>query len=104
MSKIFSGTNIGLTDALKEHINKNIEKFDQLDSKITNVRVVLKKDVNSYIAEIKVNSGLYKDELVTVGNTQDMYESINSATKKMMTRLKKINEKVKINPHHQKAA
>lgn len=104
MSKIISGTNIGLTDALKEHIHKNIEKFEQLDTKITNVRVTLKKDVNNFIAEIVVNSGLYKDELVATGSTYDMYESINLATKKMVVRLKKINQKVKVNPHHEKAA
>lgn len=103
MSKIISGTNISLTDSLKDHIFKHIQKIEQFDSKITNIRFFLKKDAHEYIAEIKVNSGIYKDDIVTVSATNDMYESINTASKKMITRLKKLNERVKIN-HHKAAA
>jgi len=95
MSNIISGTNISLTEGLKLHIQKQIDKFKHFDSNITNTRVVLKKDANQFVAEVQINSSIYKDEIMATCKSDDMYNSISSASKKMITRLKRFNKKVK---------
>jgi len=95
MSNIISGTNISLTEGLKSHIKKQVEKFSHFDSNITNTRVFLKKDADQYVAEVQIHSSIYKDEIMTTCKSADMYNSISSASKKMITRLKRFNQRIK---------
>jgi ribosomal subunit interface protein len=95
MSNIISGTNISLTEGLKLHIKKQVEKISQFDSNITNTRVFLKKDADKYVAEVQIHSSVYKDEIMATCKSDDMYNSITSASKKMITRLKRFNQRIK---------
>lgn len=95
MSNLISGTNIGLTESLKTHIKKNISKLNHFDSNITNTHVIIKKDADKYVAEVVLHSSIVKGEIMTDCKSDDMYTAINSASRKMITRLKKYNGKVK---------
>ncbi|RMF96242.1 MAG: ribosome-associated translation inhibitor RaiA [Candidatus Schekmanbacteria bacterium] len=81
------GRQIELTEALKNHVNKKLEKLKKYTDNILNASVVLSVQKYRQFAEITV----HVDDQIMIGKseTNDMYVSIDQCVEKIETQLKK---------------
>ena len=81
------GRQIELTDALKEHVNKKLEKLKKYTDNIISASVVLTVQKYQHFAEITV----HVDDQIMVGKseTDDLYVSVDQCVEKLETQLKK---------------
>lgn len=88
-----------LSDGIKDHINKELNKIKKyFDNKMT-VKVIL--DVEKYRNKCDINIKVAGQELVTVDEANDMYLAINNAIDKMERNVKKIKEQMKFHKHRE---
>lgn len=81
------GRQIELTDALKEHVNKKLEKLKKYTDNIISASVVLAVQKYRHSAEISV----HVNDQVMIGKseTDDLYVSVDQCVEKLETQLKK---------------
>lgn len=93
MSVIINFRKIDSTDAIKEHVEKRVEKFDKFVNYSLEVHVLLSLEKTEHCCEITVHAE-HRD-LVAQAKTKDLYESVDMAAHKIETQLKKEREKRK---------
>jgi ribosomal subunit interface protein len=98
MIKNIHSTSFEVSEAIKSHVNAQLDKILDHHDRITKADVNLKKDGFHYIAEINLHVPT-KGEIVITQASEDMYHSITEATNKILIKLKKITEKSKSKIH-----
>ncbi|MGU9952279.1 MAG: ribosome hibernation-promoting factor, HPF/YfiA family [Gammaproteobacteria bacterium WSBS_2016_MAG_OTU1] len=81
-----TGHHLEITDALRQHIGKRLERLNQhQDSPLDYVHVVLEITKNTHQCDIKTHHG--HDEFIAQGNDDDMYTAIDRAASKIERQL-----------------
>lgn len=93
MSNQTTFKNIEATEALKNHIDKKIEKFSKFVPYPIDVKTVVGVEKQEHWVEINIHAE-HKD-VVAKSTSKDLYESIDSAVHKIETQLRKEREKRK---------
>lgn len=89
-----TGNHMKITDALREHISKKMEKIEHKFNKIMHVHVVLSVDKKyQHKAEATVN--LAGIDVHANHESDDMYTSIDKMVDKLNTQIVKYKEKLK---------
>lgn len=88
-----------LTDAIKNYVNKEVEKLFTYFDRIISVSVIISYERDRSSTEIVVNAP--KMNIRSKGEDTNLYKSIDSAVDKSEHQLKKIREK-KTNHSHKK--
>lgn len=94
-----TGHHVELTDALREYVNKKLNKLTRHFDSVTNVHVVLTVEKQEQKAEVKVNAT--GQEIVAQASSQDMYASIDAMMDKLDRQV--IKHKEKMGSHNQKS-
>lgn len=81
------------TEALKEHIEKRVEKFEKFVTYPMEIHVFLSVDREIHSAEIKCHAE-HRD-IVATAEAEDLYASIDMVCHKIENQLKKEREKKK---------
>lgn len=81
-----------VTEAIKNHINSNLDKIESYYDRITRVDFYMKKDSHNFVAEISFHIP-NKGEIVLVQSSDDLYNAITALSNKSLIKLKKIKEK-----------
>ena len=92
MNIIITGKDLKATDAIKEYVNKKLERIKKYfeDDEI-NVSVKIKSEKNAQIAEMQVNVKSYYLKAVT--ETKDLYASIDKDIDILEGQIRKIKTK-----------
>ncbi len=98
MLKKIHSNSFEVTDAIRSHIDSNLEKIEQQQDKITRAEVFLKKDKFKYIVEYSLSVPKKAKVVLSVAH-EDMYHAITEVTNKALIKLKKVREKVKSHRH-----
>jgi putative sigma-54 modulation protein len=93
MSLHFAFRKIDATDALKDRIEKRVDKLRKFVTYSMEVHVTLSLEKAVHIAEITCRAE--HREMVGIAKTKDLYESIDQAAHKVEAQLKKEREKKK---------
>jgi putative sigma-54 modulation protein len=88
MQSNLTGRHVEITDALREHIDKKLEKLSSYGDNITDVRVVLSVEKYRQFAEITV-SGRGNTKFHSHEATDDMYVSVDKAIEKVERQLRR---------------
>ena len=86
-----TGKNIDVTGAMKEYIEKRLERLEKFASENTEVNVVCSVEREEQIIEIQVSTG--KDFLRVEERNADLYASVDLALDKAERQLRKEKEK-----------
>ena len=98
MKYTIKGLGIDLTDGLKSHVDKGLEKLDKFFTNETQASVVLKTQKNDHIVEITVP---LKGNILRVSERgSDMYSLIDVAIDKLERQVRKYKTKVRDNRIH----
>jgi len=93
----FSGQNIDVTNALKDHITEKLKPLEKRFHRITQIRVSLHVDKVDQIAEATVH--IDGTEIHATASSNDMYRSIDAMAEKLLGQMTKHKEKL-IDSHH----
>ncbi len=93
MSLHFAFRHIDATDALKDRIEKRVDKLRKFVTYSMEVHVTLSLEKTLHCAEITCRAE--HREMVGLAKTKDLYESIDAAAHKVEAQLKKEREKKK---------
>jgi putative sigma-54 modulation protein len=93
MSVSFAFRKIPPTQALKNHIEKRVEKFEKFVSYSIDIAARLSLEKMYHCVELTVHAE--HRTLVAVAKTKDLYESIDMAAHKIEAQLKKERERRK---------
>ena len=86
-----TGKNIEITNAIREYIEKRLERLEKFTSENTEVNVVCSVEREEQIVEIQVSTG---KEFIRVDNSnEDLYASVDLALDKAERQLRKEKEK-----------
>lgn len=91
MNTKITGKNIEVTGAMKEYIEKRLERLEKFASSHTDVNVVCSVEREEQIIEIQVSTG--KDFLRVEETNPDLYASVDLAIDKAERQLRKEKEK-----------
>lgn len=92
------GVNMEVTDALKEHAIKKLEKIPTHLKTITSIDVILKVDQKRHIAEATL---LFPHHTIFAdADNGDMYNAIDLLSKKLLAQVDKYKDKVTAHHHH----
>ena len=86
-----TGQNLELTPALKEFSNEHLNKLKHYNDTLNRAELTIKIEGITCIAEINVT--LPREEIHATAKHEDMYQAIDSATKKIVSQLRKIKTK-----------
>ena len=89
----FTFRKLAPTDALKQHVEKKVEKFQKYVTYPIEIHVLLSVDKPYHTVEITCYAE--HRQLVAIAKTHDLYAAIDLAEHKMEARLKKEREKKK---------
>ena len=81
MQTDITGHHITITDALRGHVNKCLQRLLNRQKMLHNVHVVLSVDNKHHICDIVTRMG--QDEFVARGDDENMYSSIDRAVEKL---------------------
>lgn len=91
MNTKITGKNIEITGAMREYIEKRLERLEKFASENTEVNVVCSVEREEQIIEIQVSTG--KDFLRVEERNADLYASVDLALDKAERQLRKEKEK-----------
>ena len=98
MKYTIKGLGIDLTDGLKSHVEKSLEKLDKFFTNDTQANVVLKTQKNDHIVEITIP---LKGNILRVSERgSDMYSLIDVTVDKLERQVRKYKTKVRDNRIH----
>ncbi len=100
MEITLSGRHVEVTDAMERRIRGRIDKLPRFDDQIRNITVTVSRDAGGYHLEIIAKC--HGTVLVTNGQGQEVYDSIEEAFSKMERRIARSHEKL-INKHSREA-
>ena len=86
-----TGRNIDVTDAMREYIEKRLERLEKFEGKNTDINVVCSVEREEQIAEIQINHD--GDFLRVEERNADLYASVDLALDKAERQLRKEKEK-----------
>lgn len=86
-----TGKNIDVTEAMKDYIEKRLERLEKFEGKNTDINVVCSVEREDQIAEIQINHD--GDFLRVEERNADLYASIDLALDKAERQLRKEKEK-----------
>lgn len=91
MNTKITGKNIEVTSAMKEYIEKRLERLEKFASEHTEINVTCSVEREDQIVEIQVNNG--KDYIRVDERNNDLYASVDLALDKAERQLRKEKEK-----------
>lgn len=94
-----TGHHVELTDALRDYVNKKLNKLERHFDNVTNLHVVLTVEKQQQKAEANVH--VTGQEIFAQANTSDMYASIDAMVDKLDRQI--IKHKEKMGNHNQKS-
>ena len=94
MEVSISGRHVAITDAMREHARKRVQRLERHSPHVMRARVTLAIEGDRHIAEI-VASVRRRSELVAKCETHDMYKSIDQVTEKVEKQLHRLEDRVK---------
>lgn len=94
-----TGHHVELTDALRDYVNKKLNKLTRHFDSVTNVHVVLTVEKQEQKAEAKVS--VTGQDIVAQATSGDMYASIDAMMDKLDRQV--IKHKEKMGSHNQKS-
>lgn len=98
MKSTIKGLGIDLTDELKSHVEKSLNKLDKFFTEETTAHVALKTQKNDHIVEITIP---IKGNILRVSERgSDMYSLIDVAVDKLERQVRKYRTKVRDNKIH----
>ena len=106
MKLILDSHNIELTEAIKDHVNGCIHKFEHMNQRALEARVNLERDhVGLPGNKYKCTMHLYfkGTDMFAEDHESDLYAAIDLVTKKVQQQLRKRHSKI-ITRHHTGAA
>ena len=86
-----TGRNIDITDAIREYIEKRLEKLEKFEGKNTDINVVCSVEREDQIVEIQIN--IDGDFLRVEERNNDLYASVDLALDRVERQLRKEKEK-----------
>jgi len=89
----FSGKNLTITEALKEKVEKKLQKLEKFTGKMVSARVTLEVEKHKNFVELVVHCShdkIYKAK----GQAEDMYLAINHAAEALEQQAKKTKGKI----------
>lgn len=89
----FSGKNLTITGALKEKVEKKLQKLEKFTGKMVSARVTLEVEKHKNFVELVVHCShdkIYKAK----GQAEDMYLAINHAAEALEQQAKKTKSKI----------
>ena len=89
----FSGKNLTITDALKEKVEKKLQKLEKFTGKMVSARVTLEVEKHKNFVELVIHCShdkIYKAK----GDAEDMYLAINRAAEAVEQQAKKTKGKI----------
>lgn len=92
----FAGKNLSVTDALREKVEKKLQKLEKFTGKMVSARITLEKEKHKNIAELVIHCShdrIYKAK----GESEDMYLAINDAANAIEQQAKKTKGKILAN-------
>jgi putative sigma-54 modulation protein len=93
MHLTITGRNMEVTPALREYAQDKIGKMEKYLHKITSAHIVLAVEKYRHIAEVTIQA--YGFTLKGVGDTGDMYSSIDQVMDKIEIQARKLKDKLK---------
>ena len=102
MKLVLSTHKVTLTDSLKDHVRKCVEKIEHQDTRVMAVFVNLERD-HKGISKKKFNcimkAALSRQTLIARDSEADLYAAIDMVTKKVQAQLRKRHSKFKALNH-----
>lgn len=87
-----TGHQMDVTEALRGHVNKRLERLNQhQEPSLNHVHVVLEVAKNHHTCNMRTHSG--RDEFVAHGEDSDLYSAIDRAADKMERQLREAKER-----------
>ncbi|MCZ6632868.1 MAG: ribosome-associated translation inhibitor RaiA [bacterium] len=86
-----SGHHYHLSDATREYVEQECEKFERFYSPVLDCQVTISKEGRTEKANVVVN--LYGQNLQASGSADKLYPAIDQAMDKMIRQLKKTHDK-----------
>lgn len=91
MNTKITGKNIEVTDAMKDYIEKRVERLEKFEGKNTDINVVCSVEKDDQIVEIQIN---HNGEFMRVEErNEDLYASVDLAIDRAERQLRKEKEK-----------
>lgn len=94
------GTNLDLTDPIKQYVNDKVSSLDKYIDDILTARVELERDAHHQKGDVyrcEVNLEVPQSHLLRADSTEeDLYAAIDTVIPKLVSQIKKYKEK-----HHQ---
>ncbi len=84
-----------ITNSMKKYAEEKVQKLEKYFARIHTLDVILAKEHEQFVAEIKVTAGRGKEALVSKKKHEDMSASIDFVVDKMERQLTKLKEKVR---------
>lgn len=94
-----SGQHLDVTDAIRAHLEKKIQKLKKHFDHLVDIHVIFKVENNQHFAEATIH--LSKHKLFATAVSDDMYATIDTMINKLDRQLIKHKEKLK--DHHNKS-
>ncbi len=94
MELSISGRNVEVTDAMREHAAKRVQRLERFSSHLMGADVTLSIEGERHQTEIVVTVKR-KGDLVAKSETHDMYLSIDQAIAKMEAQLQKFEKRAR---------
>jgi putative sigma-54 modulation protein len=91
MNVKITGKNIEITDAIRDYIEKKVEKLEKLEGKNTDISVTCSTEREQQIIEIIVNSD--GDFIKISESNEDLYASVDLVIDKVERQMRKEKEK-----------
>jgi len=88
-----AGRHFEVTDPIRAHVQKRVDKLPRYDEKIHSLRVTLELDSRNQNVEIAVNC--HNATLIAHGSSYDMYLSIDKAFDKMERQVQRLHDKLR---------
>ncbi len=88
-----TGHHLEITPAIREYIEKKLQKIHSLGDRITHIHITLEKEKVEHV--VQANISLPGSQIHIESKSEDMYASIDRLIDKIMRQLKKYRDKSK---------
>ncbi len=102
MKVIVTGRNLVITDAIREQVEKKLDKFDKYFKSDVEAHATFSTQKNKHIVELTIplkNDTIFRAE----SRTEDMYGSIDEAIEKISRQMRKHKTKIEKRFHDQES-
>jgi putative sigma-54 modulation protein len=95
-----SGHHLEVTPALDAHAREKFGKIEEMFNMITNIHISLELETFLQVAKAEVRLAGDPNSIFAEASTEDMYQSIDELSHKVLTQVKKYHDKIKDHRNH----